>query len=792
MNGVTIKNYYKMDYLISEIRTVFFSMPLLIALFIIFNTGAMQSKAGNYKTEKLSAEDLQLSIENPDGNNRTISAGTRCYIVGTQDGNFPPLGWHIVDEMGGVWVPPLKTANGIWLRINDHYVTSAKKYIRKAAWSEYEFQSDEFHINRKDVALDNHSGALFIYTIKNKSSETKNLSLEIVTRFHPILSFPFVQNEKEYAKNKNAFDFNTRVYFDSTMSRVMVSTDKFNRFVALETNIWPENISFLRQNDLPIRVSKSFSQSGAADAVMKFNLAIKEGGEEKLIVGIAGSILSLLDASSTAEEIVKNADNLLEQKEKKYVGIANRSILSTPDEKINKAFLWNKLNTAMQVLNTPGLGTGTVAGYPDYPSYFSGDGVFTTPALLAIGQIEEVKNYLLLIARTSNGINNSSGKILHELITDGTVYWGRNADNGNTNETCQFVKAVGQVWKWTGDKEFIDELYPTVKKAMIDWLIGTQITEGDIFPAGNGLDEVDGWGPKRLDVQCYAVEGFFALAEMAEYLKDFETSKKAKYWAEEIKDGINKTWWMEEKGYYANSLTEDNKPILLGDISAVPLESKIVETQRAKILFDAISKSELNNEFGWGSMSISSGILAAAQANYGRMDEAVRYIKGIANYSGTEMPGDLPEHHPPFPVNPRHKQWQTNTIQLWGGYGLHFPLVNNMIGIQPDIPAKEIRVIPNLPAIWNNIECSNMIIGLDTLDVSITRTNGKLIVRINFHGNNKLIVGTVLPSSSNIKRFSINNSDCKKDALSFKNVLSGKEVTIRTELKNFIYKVEYE
>ena len=250
--------------------------------------------------------------------------------MGTQNGNFPSLGWHIADEMGGVWIPPLKAANGIWLRVNGKYVTSAKKYIRKAAWSEFEFQLDEFQINRKDVALDNHPGALIIYTIKNKSSEAKNLSLEIITRFHPILSFPFVQNEKDYEKNKNAFDFNTRVYFDSTMSRVMVSTDKFNRFVTLETNITPDSISFLNQNDIPIQNSKSFCQSGVADAVLKFDLTLKEGGEEKLILGIAGSILSALDASSTAEEIVRDSDNLLEEKEKKYVGFANRSVLNTP------------------------------------------------------------------------------------------------------------------------------------------------------------------------------------------------------------------------------------------------------------------------------------------------------------------------------------------------------------------------------------------------------------------------------------------------------------------------------
>jgi GH15 family glucan-1,4-alpha-glucosidase len=767
-------------------------MRAVILLFIICNLGDIRPQEMNNKTNVITSGDLLLSIENPIGHNRTICAGTRGYIVGTQDGNFPPLGWHIVDEMGGVWFPPLKALDGIWLRFNGKYLTSAKKYIRKAAWTEFEFETDGFNINRKDVALDNKPGSLFFYTIKNSSSEKKQIALEILIRFHPILSFPFVQNLDDYNKYKEAFNFSTTIRIDSLSKEIFAAADNLNRFISIRSNISPDKILLGKINDLPIRASGSFSRQNEKDAILKYTLTIEKRSEVKLIIGIAGSIINMLDASSTSMEIVNNADNLLEEKNKKYVMYANRSVLNTPDEKINKAFLWNKLNTSMQILNTPGLGTGHVAGYPDYPWYFSDDGSITAPALLAIGQIEVVKNLLRLLARASNGINNSSGKIIHELVSDGTVFWGKNTDVGNTSETCQFIKAVEQVWKWTGDKDFLDELYPTVKKGMLDWLINTQISKGDIFPSGNGLDEVTGWGPKRLDVQCYAVEGFLALADMADYLKDFDTSKKAKNWAEKIKDGINKIWWMEDKGYYANSLTSDNKPILKGDISPIPLLTNIVDNQRAKILFDSISQSTLNNEYGWGSMSIGSGILAVTQANYGRMDEAVRYIKGIANYSGSEMPGDLPEHHLPFPVDPDHKQWQTNTIQLWGGYGLHFPLIYNILGIQPDIPAGEIKIIPNLPSTWNNIDCSNVIINKDTLDVSITRTNGKYIVKVNYIGNYKLVVGAVLPSASRIKRLTINGVDSNKSDLHMINTLSGNEVTIRTELKNFNYEVEYE
>jgi hypothetical protein len=46
-----------------------------------------------------------------------LSAGNRLYIVGHQNGTFPDLGWHIKDEMGGVWLPPIKLLDGFHAEI---------------------------------------------------------------------------------------------------------------------------------------------------------------------------------------------------------------------------------------------------------------------------------------------------------------------------------------------------------------------------------------------------------------------------------------------------------------------------------------------------------------------------------------------------------------------------------------------------------------------------------------------------------------------------------------------------
>ena len=69
---------------------------------------------------------------------RRRGRGTRAYAIGFQDGRFYANGWHITGEMGGIWAPPLKLADGVWFGIDDEWVgpatrfTSGRGYVRYA------------------------------------------------------------------------------------------------------------------------------------------------------------------------------------------------------------------------------------------------------------------------------------------------------------------------------------------------------------------------------------------------------------------------------------------------------------------------------------------------------------------------------------------------------------------------------------------------------------------------------------------------------------------------------------
>ena len=94
-------------------------------------------------------------------------------------------------------------------------------------------------------------------------------------------------------------------------------------------------------------------------------------------------------------------------------------------------------------------------------------------------------------------MNGSTGKVLHEIVTDGSIYFGTNAQPGDTNETAEFATAVATVWRWTGDDGFRDQNYDFIK-AGLNYLETSLDTYADGWPEGAGMVEATGMGAKSL------------------------------------------------------------------------------------------------------------------------------------------------------------------------------------------------------------------------------------------------------------------------------------------------------
>src|SRR3954452_10193564 len=103
----------------------------------------------------------ELSTSNRLKDRREVAAGTRAYAVGFEDGRFYANGWHITGEMGGVWAPPLKLADGVWFGIDDQWVAPATTFTSGHGYTRYTLPAIKgLLLRRTDFVPDGRRGAL--------------------------------------------------------------------------------------------------------------------------------------------------------------------------------------------------------------------------------------------------------------------------------------------------------------------------------------------------------------------------------------------------------------------------------------------------------------------------------------------------------------------------------------------------------------------------------------------------------------------------------------------------------
>src|SRR3954447_6450056 len=71
------------------------------------------------------AATTELSVTTRLQDRREVAAGQRSYAEGFEDGRFYANGWHTTGEMGGVWTPPLKLFDGVWVATDAQWVGQA-------------------------------------------------------------------------------------------------------------------------------------------------------------------------------------------------------------------------------------------------------------------------------------------------------------------------------------------------------------------------------------------------------------------------------------------------------------------------------------------------------------------------------------------------------------------------------------------------------------------------------------------------------------------------------------------
>jgi hypothetical protein len=153
---------------------------------------------------------------------------------------------------------------------------------------------------------------------------------------------------------------------------------------------------------------------------------------------------------------------------------------------------------------------------------------------------------------------NSKGEIVQDTGTGGA--WPCSTDREI------WVGAAWEIYKVTGDMEWLKTVYPIAKKSLEVDMRTVFESETDLVRGESSfidwreqsyptwMEPADIYDTKCLGTNMVFYIALTSAAEMGRILGDLETAQYFEEMAERIKKGINEHLWMDEEGYYAQYL----------------------------------------------------------------------------------------------------------------------------------------------------------------------------------------------------------------------------------------------
>ncbi|MDR0844671.1 MAG: amylo-alpha-1,6-glucosidase [Tannerella sp.] len=768
-------------------RNNLFLISCLVSVSLVgCKTGETQDTYGNPYFAGVSNHGQ--STDNP-----YLTAGDRAYVVGSQDGLFPDVGFHLRGEMGGIWVLPIKLADGFWLKLSDtatkeeFWLTKADTFINYPYGNQFVYNSilNGIKVNRTQYVPEGKTGVVIQYSFENTSQTARNLGLDFVVKPEIIPVW--------FSKQNGIIDGADTIRRDEQSGLFCAGDISNNWHVVWGTNAKTEGYN------LNSSIPEETRGNGKTPALNSL-LALKPGEKSVIHYFICGSTESEDDAKAVFADLSQNKDALLAQKKALYHSILDRAQIEIPDKLLQETYNWVKINTQWLVSDLKGIGRFLGAGAVDYPWLFGCDMSFSTQGLLATSDFELTKSTLLLLKDISEKVNGN-GQIIHEMSANGFVY-----NTGNTQETGHFIMAAWKYFLWSGDIDFMREVYPYCKKG-IQWLTVDMDTNHNLFPEGYGITEINYMDAELIDVAAYTEQALEVIAKMALLFDEPALAADFQSRAEVLKDKINTYLWDDEestyydfygtqeqamklaktsldyiskkddlpqykarKEYY-NSLVNRLAKIPAGTeggwtthkISAAntPIEVGIAPREKAIRFLDKI-RNEQCGEYGPylsvdrnTQMTSNNGVQAMSEAAYGRTDEMLWYVNGIARSLHKTLPGSINEMMPETVFDPPTSMFPYGCpVQAWTIYGVATSIITHIFGVQPDAYQHQVLFEPHLPTGWDKISLTNLRVGDNIFSVKITREAGKTVYDIT--SKDDLWYYTLLPMEKSAKEYKLN------------------------------------
>ena len=731
---------------------------------------------------------------NRDLDNLFVESGRRAHVVWRLDGSFGGLravSKEIVNPPGGgtegIWAEPLRIADYVHFHVWDASAgvtpleRNAKRYSRTVGSSEvlYQFGSHPYLSVLKTVWVPLEQPAVVVEVdLRNESDVPRPLRLFAELQSHLSIGWPL----REGGRNSASYDPSIPGIVSKDETHAAWAGICACSRTPTAHHVGDFAPHMIGAGTLPSAAGGT-QEPGLGRSCLQFDLVLPPEGSLGLSIVVCGSPRSEEEARAVAAGVSAGREELREEKRRHYERLfADTVILESPSYVVNKAFLWAKLGTEDFKHLDSRLGYLFFAGYPAYNFYFASDSMLILRGSLAIGDFEDTRQMLRTIVRyqaTVKGRDTQPGEIWHEMSTTG--------DRISPNFAgFLFPGLMVAFHDWTGDDEFLREMYPNVR-ALVEWGYGMDTNGDGLLENGPEGEMADSASEDRnvershYHVQVQWLEALQEAARLADRVGDAANAARWRETRQRLLPLVNRLYWNESERFFEETLRPDGcmdtsgkgySNLDAGMVDAgkafstarLLLEEEAyltdIESFQARKRFEETFSTH-RSYMSWYVMVRGRRALDLYRAHW--PEQASRALEDIAaSPFHWTTPGLWPEVwavDEPSTLRARgcfHQAWT-------GSHGFIYPLVEGMLGLRPDAPHHALTLDPHLPAPWPSLALRRIRMGEGWLDVECEQKTGvrRLVVRNTGAEPLTVTFGFALPLTTRLTRLTVDGEERK-------------------------------
>lgn len=513
-------------------------------------------------------------------------------------------------------------------------------------------------------------------------------------------------------------------------------------------------------------------------------------GHPQLDIALAGSAAGLRDLLLTYQQQQLRIDQLHRRTHEHYRSLQDRRLqITSPDSIFNTGYRWALARTDQFFQTTPGIGTTHMAGFgttargwngrhkvsgrPGYAWYFGRDGEWSGMAVNAYGDFAWVRE-MLKVFQSYQALN---GKIFHELTTSGAVHYDA------ADATPLYVVLAAHYLKYSNDQDFLNELWPSLEKALA--FCASTDTDGDglIENTNVGHGWIEGGALFNVHTEFYLAGSWAACLDAASYIAGVlgkkEAQREYQAQADQVKTIIDEKFWDAPGQYFYNALYADGRPQKEAAVlQAVPVYlGAIPDTGKARAALSPFAGRGMTTDWGirmiaddnplFNPRSYHAGMVWPLYGGWAALGE---YVVGHYNSAFFHTYANL--------INYRY--WSAGSVeetlhgayfrpagvcsqQCWSETMVLLPIIEGMLGIRPDAPRRTLTLQPRFPVHWPFAEVTNIRMGQAVIDLLWSRSPGQTSLSLQERGSTDtaitLHLQPALPLGSQIEQVQVNGQD---------------------------------